>query len=95
MAALLFVVGFWLASGVLSAAAYVGAQAWAPPGAGGRAGDFMALTFQARALTCSIRWDVVVQQACSRMREFRQQTRGGGRSGIPLGARFQGRARNL
>jgi len=70
VAALLFVVGFWLASGVLSAAAYVGAQAWAPPGAGGRAGDFMALTFQARALTCSIRWDVVVQQACSRMREF-------------------------
>lgn len=50
MAALLFVAAFWLASGVLSAAAYVGAQAWAPPGSAKSAGDFMALTFQARRL---------------------------------------------
>jgi hypothetical protein len=48
-AALLFVGAFWAASGLLSAAAYVAAQAWAPPGCGGRAGGLMALVFQARA----------------------------------------------
>ena len=47
-AALLFVGAFWAASGLLSAAAYVAAQAWAPPGCGGRAGGLMALVFQAR-----------------------------------------------
>lgn len=70
MAALLFVVGFWLASGVLSAAAYVGAQAWAPPGAGGRAGDFMALTFQARTPDMKHYTNVVGQQACSNIHDF-------------------------
>ncbi|KAK9846537.1 hypothetical protein WJX81_006206 [Elliptochloris bilobata] len=50
VAALLFVAGFWTASGLLSAAAYVGAQAWAPPGSGGRAGGFMALAFQVACL---------------------------------------------
>ena len=49
MSALLFVAGFWAASGLLSAASYVGAQAWAPPGAAGRAGGVMALVFQARS----------------------------------------------
>lgn len=48
--ALLFVAAFWTASGLLSAASYVGAQTWAPPGCAGRAGGFMALAFQARAL---------------------------------------------